>query len=79
VRHVKGIQFDNIEIKTDKEDQRPAFVLDQVEDADFFRIHTPRVSGVPAFSLRKVSDFNLHFCSAAPDTHVDQTDLQNIG
>ena len=39
VRHVKGIQFDNIQIRTEKEDLRPAFVLDEVQDADFFRIN----------------------------------------
>src|SRR5579871_2178867 len=32
VRHVKGIQFDNIEIRAQKEDQRPAFILDNVDD-----------------------------------------------
>jgi len=46
VRHVKGIQFDNIEIRTEKDDLRPAFVLDAVEDADFFRIKAPHAAGV---------------------------------
>lgn len=45
VRHVKGIQFDYIDIQPVKEDLRPAFVLDQVEQADFFRIRTLRVAG----------------------------------
>ena len=48
VRHVKGIQFDNIEIRTEKPDLRPAFVLDDVEDADFFRIKVPRVDVAPS-------------------------------
>src|SRR5580704_13835820 len=47
LRHVKGIQFDNIEIRTEQEDLRPPFVLDSVEDADFFRIKTPHVAGAP--------------------------------
>ncbi len=79
VRHVKGIQFDNIDIQPAKEDQRPTFVLDQVEQADFFRIKTPKAQGVPVFSLSDVSDFNLHFCSSAPDTHIDHTDHQTVG
>jgi polygalacturonase len=79
VRHVKGIQFDNIDIQPTKEDQRPAFVLDQVEQADFFRIQTPKVSGVPVFSLSKVSDFSVHFCNSAPDTKIDHTDHQTVG
>jgi polygalacturonase len=79
VRHVKGIQFDNIDIQPAKEDQRPAFVLDQVEQADFSRIQTPRVAGVPLFALSKVSDFTVRFCDGVPDTHVDRTEQQMIG
>ncbi|HXE62246.1 MAG TPA: glycoside hydrolase family 28 protein [Bryobacteraceae bacterium] len=79
VRHVKGIQFDNIDIQPAKEDMRPTFVLDQVEQADFFRIKTPKVADVPVFSLSKVTDFSLHFCNSAPDTHIDHTDQQTVG
>jgi polygalacturonase len=68
LRHVKGIQFDNIEIRAEKDDLRPAFVLDGVEDADFFRIKVPHAAGVPAFALHNVSDFAVHMCSAVPDT-----------
>ena len=45
VRHVKGIQFDNIEIQAAKADLRPTFVLDDVSDADFFRIKAPHAAG----------------------------------
>ncbi len=79
VRHVKGIQFDNIDIQPAKEDQRPTFVLDQVDDADFFRIKTPKVANVPVFSLSKVNDFSVHFCTGVPDTHIDHTDHQTVG
>ncbi len=70
VRHVKGIQFDNIEIRTEKDDLRPAFVLNGVEDADFFRIKVPQAAGAPAFSLHKVSAFAVHMCGDVPDTHL---------
>jgi len=79
VRHVKGIQFDNIDIQPAKEDQRPAFVLDQVEQADFFRIKAPKVADVPVFALSKVSDFSVRSCNSAPDTHIEHTDHQTIG
>ena len=78
VRHVKGIQFDNIEIRTDKEDLRPAFVLDEVEDADFFRIKVPHAAGVPAFALHKVSDFAVHMCSDVPDTQLKTVDNKTL-
>jgi polygalacturonase len=70
VRHVKGIQFDNIAIQAEKEDQRPAFVLDDVQGADFFRIQGSRTAGVPVFALHDVSDFDVHLCAGVPDTQL---------
>jgi len=70
VRHVRGIQFDNIEIRADTEDLRPAFVLDDVQDADFFRIKVPKAAGVPEFALHNVSDFAVHMCTGVPDTQL---------
>jgi hypothetical protein len=78
VRHVQGIQFDNIEIRTDKEDLRPAFVLEDVQDADFFRIKVPHAAGAPAFALHKVSDFAVHMCSDVPDTQLKTVDSKTL-
>ena len=78
VRHVKGIQFDNIEIRTEKDDLRPAFVLDSVEDADFFRIKAPHAAGVPLFALHKVSDFAVHMCGDVPDTQLKAVENKTL-
>jgi hypothetical protein len=78
VRHVKGIQFDNIEIRADKGDLRPAFVLDDVHDADFFRIKVPHADGVPTFALHKVADFAVHMCGGVPDTQLKTADDKTL-
>lgn len=78
VRHVKGIQFDNIEIRTEQEDLRPAFVLDNVDDADFFRIKVPHVAGAPMFALHNVSDFSAHLCGDVPDTLLKTVDNKTL-
>jgi len=78
VRHVKGIQFDNIEIKAEKEDQRPAFVLDDVQGADFFRIKGSRTAGVPVFALHDVSDFDVHMCAGVLDTQLAKVDRKTL-
>jgi polygalacturonase len=78
VRHVRGIQFDNVEIRTAKEDQRPAFVLDNVQDADFFRIQVPQVAGVPEFALHNVSGFSAHMCSGVPDTQLKNVENKTL-
>jgi polygalacturonase len=78
VRHVKGIQFDNVEIRTAKEDQRPAFVLDDVQDADFFRIQVPQVTGAPEFALHNVSSFSAHMCTGIPDTQLKNAENKTL-
>jgi hypothetical protein len=78
VRHVKGIQFDNIDIRLDKEDMRPAFVLDDVQDVEFFRIKVPKAAGVPVFSLHKVEDFSVSKCSGVPDTQLKTADNKTV-
>jgi hypothetical protein len=78
VRHVKGIQFDNIEIKAEKDDQRPVFVLDDVQGADFFRIKAPHAAGAPVFALHNVSDFDVHMCAGVPDTQVAKAEQKTL-
>jgi polygalacturonase len=78
VRHVRGIQFDDIEVKAEKEDQRPLFVLDDVQGADFFRIQGSRTAGVPVFALKGVSDFDVHMCAGVPDTQLAKVDQKTL-
>jgi hypothetical protein len=78
LRHVKGIQFDNIVIQAAKEDSRPVFVLDDVQDADFFRFRTPRVADTPVFALHDVADLSVHMCSGVKDTQLQKVDQKTL-
>ena len=78
IRHAKNIEMNNVEIAVLKEDARPAFVLDDVQGADFFRIKAPHPSGVPTFTLHNVEDFSIARSKPVADTqleHVDHKDL----
>jgi polygalacturonase len=78
VRHVKGIQFDNIVIKAAREDVRPAFVLDDVQGAGFFRIKTPQTAGAPVFALHNVDDLSVHMCSGVKDTELQKAEQRTL-
>jgi polygalacturonase len=78
VRHVKGIQFDNIVIQAAREDRRPAFVLTDVGDADFFRIKTPHANDAPVFALQNVSDLSVHMCSGVKDIELAKVDRKTL-
>jgi polygalacturonase len=69
IRHVKGLQVSDVEVRTMKQDARPAFVLDSVEHADFIHIKTQ--TGAGAFALDDVKDFNVYLSRPVPETHLE--------
>jgi len=74
LRHVTNIEMSNIEVRPDKEDFRPAFVLDDVQRADFFHVKAPRVADVPMFVLNNVQEFTVARAKSVPDTQLDRVD-----
>ncbi|WP_158749798.1 glycoside hydrolase family 28 protein [Acidobacterium sp. S8] len=59
IRHVNNIELINVEIASATPDARPAFVLDSVTDADFFRIKVPADSHQQAFRLKNTTNFRV--------------------
>ena len=57
LRHVKNVEFTNLEIAMRETDARPIFRMDQVDGVDLFRIKTPRAHKAPVFALRDVERF----------------------
>ena len=78
IRHVKGIEMNDIKILVQQPDARPAFVLDDTHGVDFFRIKSPKNGNVPTFGLKNVEDFKLSQCNTVPDTHLDKVDNRNL-
>jgi polygalacturonase len=78
LRHVKNISVNNVEISSLKEDARPAFVLEDVQSADFFRVRTPRVPNVPTFALTNVTDFTVFRSKHVADTQLDHADQKKL-
>jgi polygalacturonase len=78
VRHVKNVEMRNIEIRAAQTDQRPAFVLDDVQGANFVNVRADQASGVPVFSLKNVEDFSVHSSQPTPDTHLEKTAQQSV-
>jgi hypothetical protein len=74
VRHMKGLSMSNIRLKTENADERPAFYLEDVEGADFFRIQAQRSGGAPEFVLRDVEDFAIRYSEPVPDTSIPRAE-----
>jgi polygalacturonase len=69
LRHIRGIQMSDVELRTMKEDARPAIVMEDVEGADF--IHLKTQTGTGAFALENVKDFNVYLSRPLPETHLE--------
>jgi polygalacturonase len=69
IRHVKGIQMHDVDVRWTREDRRPAFVLDDVEAADFTHIKLPR--GSSGWALKDVKDFSLRNSRPFADTDLE--------
>lgn len=78
VRHVKGIEFTDIKIAYEKNDARPAFVLDNVQDTDFFRIKAQATPSIPLFSLNRVKDLRVSACRGLNDFQDSYVDRKTI-
>lgn len=78
VRHVKGIQMANVEVRVQQPDARPPFILSDVEGADLLHTKGQTSPGVPTFKLTNVQDFNIYQSRPIADTHLDKVDQKNL-
>jgi polygalacturonase len=78
LRHVKNISVSNVEISALQEDARSAFVLEDVQGADFFRVRTPKVASVPTFALRNINGFSVSHSRHVEDTELDHADQKKL-
>ena len=68
LRHIRNLEMSHVEIAPAEPDRRPAFVLQDVERADFFAVTAP--TSPAAFDLRNVKDVRVHWSRAARDAQI---------
>jgi polygalacturonase len=78
IRHVKGLEMNGIKIERANEDARPAFVLEDVDGAEFGRIKVPVSAGMPTFALNQVRDFSVFRSKPVPDTELAVVEKREI-
>ena len=78
IRHAKGIELNNVEVSYLSEDLRPAFVLVDVGNADFFHVKAQKAAGASVFDLKNVADFSAYQCPGVPDMHLDRVEQKKF-
>jgi hypothetical protein len=72
IRHVNGIELNNVEVSYAKEDLRPAVVLNDVKGADFQHLKAQHATDAPSFVLKNVEDFSVQRSRGVPDTRLER-------
>jgi polygalacturonase len=78
IRHVKGIEMNNVEVSYFREDLRPAFVILDVSNAGFFQVKAQKATGASVFDLKNVLDFRTWQCAGVPDMHLERADQKRF-
>jgi polygalacturonase len=78
IRHAKGIEISDFKIRLKEADVRPSFILQDVEQADFSNIKSPKQLQVPEFVLNNVRAFSIVRSKPVPDTEIAETKHQEL-
>jgi polygalacturonase len=78
IRHAKGVEISDFKIRLKETDVRPSFILQDVEQADFSNIKSPKEPDVPEFVLNDVRAFTIVRSKPVPDTEISDTKHQNL-
>ena len=78
LRHVKGLEMHDVEVSFQKDEARPAFMLDDVSGANLHNIKAQRGSGEAQFVLKNVTDFSITNSKGITDTKIERTDTKKF-
>ena len=78
IRHVKGIEIKDVEVRPMKPDLRPGFVLDDVTGAELIHVKLPHNAEAPSLLLRNVKDFSISQSKPVADTQLENVEQKTL-
>lgn len=78
VRHVRGLEMQAVKIECPNGDERPVFVLENVQDSTFGRMKLPVTAGAPTFVLNQVKEFSVFRSKPVSDTEINAAEKKEI-
>lgn len=78
IRHVDGIQLNNIEVSFIQNDLRPPFILDDVKNAEFMFVKAQKSDGVQNMSLKNVVNLNIFRSLGITDRKIEKVDNDKL-
>ncbi|MGY3052555.1 polygalacturonase [Pedobacter sp. UYEF25] len=78
IRNVTDLKMSDVEVSYEKEDLRPAFILDRVTGADFQHVKAQQTAGAPMFMLNSVKNFNVSNSPQLPNTKLPEVNKMEL-
>ena len=78
IRHARRVEIRDFKIVAQEKEERPCFILEDVEDIEFSNINFPERQRVPKFVLNGVRNFGVVDSRPLPDTEVKETTRQDL-
>lgn len=78
LRHVRGLDLSDVHLRVSAPDHRPAFVLEDVAEAEFFRIRAAREAGVAEMAMRDVRQIGVRMCAGIPETEITAASAREL-
>ena len=78
IRHVSGLEMNNVEVSYLKDDVRPAFWMNDVKGADFTNLKAQHAAGSPIFVLKDVTDFTTFRCKDLKDVVLKEITTKSL-
>jgi hypothetical protein len=78
IRHAKRIEVSDYKVLAQNKEERPCFILEEVEDAVFSNITFPESQPAPRFLLANVKDFRILSSRPVADAEIKEAKRQEI-
>jgi len=78
IRHAKRVEITDFKILTQDKEERPCFILEDVDGVAFSNIKFPEGQQAPGFVLADVKDFSVQRSRPAPDSEIKEAKRQEI-
>ena len=78
IRHARQVEISDFKVIAQEQEERPCFILEDVEGAEFSNIRFPEQQKAPKFVLTQVRDFAVVDSRPLADTEVKVTMRQEI-
>jgi polygalacturonase len=78
IRHAKRVEISDFKVLTQDKEERPCFILEDVDNVEFSNVKFPEKQQTPRFVLVDVKNFSVQRSRSLPDTEIKEAKREEI-